>query len=133
MIDSRDVGELLPIMQERWGKFSLLMQQRAGVAVFPTSTYRDNEKQAALYAQGRTAPGKRVTNAKPGQSEHNHRRAVDFAFRTPKGVNPYEPFKRQGMHAQILACAKDAGLVSGGTFSGLGDWPHLELPRKDRP
>ena len=133
MIDSRDIGELLPIMQERWGKFSLLMQQRAGVAVFATSTYRDNEKQAALYAQGRTAPGKRVTNAKPGQSEHNHRRAVDFAFQVPKGGDCYKAFQNPRIRAQILACAKDADLVSGGYFAKLQDWPHLELPRKDRP
>ena len=42
-----------------------------------TSTYRDNESQAALYAQGRTAAGKIVTNARAGDSFHNHRCAVD--------------------------------------------------------
>lgn len=42
------------------------------------STYRDNERQAQLYAQGRTTPGAIVTNAKAGQSWHNYRCAADI-------------------------------------------------------
>lgn len=37
-----------------------------------THTLRTFEEQAELYAQGRTKPGKRVTNAKPGFSFHNY-------------------------------------------------------------
>ena len=33
--------------------------------------HRSNAEQAELYAQGRTKPGRVVTNAKPGQSRHN--------------------------------------------------------------
>ncbi len=47
-----------------------------------TSTYRDNESQAALYAQGRPPPlppvGNIVTNARPGESFHQYRCAFDF-------------------------------------------------------
>jgi peptidoglycan L-alanyl-D-glutamate endopeptidase CwlK len=46
--------------------------------VLITSTYRNAESQNALYAQGRTLPGKKVTNAKGGQSFHNWRVAFDF-------------------------------------------------------
>lgn len=38
---------------------------------FITCTHRTNEEQNNLYLQGRTAPGKIVTNAKAGQSAHN--------------------------------------------------------------
>ena len=48
-----------------------------GIDLLVTSTYRDGESQNALYAQGRTAPGKIVTNAKAGESFHNYRCAVD--------------------------------------------------------
>ncbi len=48
-----------------------------GIDLLITSTYRDLEAQAALYAQGRTAPGKIVTNARAGQSFHNFRVAFD--------------------------------------------------------
>jgi peptidoglycan L-alanyl-D-glutamate endopeptidase CwlK len=52
--------------------------KRHGIDIMITSTYRDNESQAALYAIARTAPGARtVTNAKPGQSFHNYRCAFD--------------------------------------------------------
>jgi peptidoglycan LD-endopeptidase CwlK len=45
--------------------------QRTGIDVIVTCTWRSNEEQAVLYAIGRTKPGRRVTNAKPGQSAHN--------------------------------------------------------------
>ena len=37
-------------------------------------------EQNALYAQGRTAPGKKVTQAKGGQSLHNYGLAIDFCL-----------------------------------------------------
>ena len=40
-------------------------------AVIITCTYRNDDEQAALYAKGRSLPGKKVTNAKPGESKHN--------------------------------------------------------------
>ena len=39
---------------------------------------RTMEEQAALYAKGRTAGGKIVTKAKPGQSYHNYGLAFDW-------------------------------------------------------
>lgn len=42
--------------------------------------WRSPERQAQLYAQGRTAPGKIVTYAKPGESWHAHGVAVDLVF-----------------------------------------------------
>lgn len=44
---------------------------QAGITVLVTCTWRSHEEQARLYAQGRTTPGRIVTNAKPGQSLHN--------------------------------------------------------------
>ena len=76
MINSRKVEDLHPIVAAKCRDF-LFRCKGAGIDVLITSTYRDNESQAALYAQGRTAPGARVTNAKPGQSWHNWRVAFD--------------------------------------------------------
>ncbi len=45
--------------------------QREGIEFIVTCTYRSNKEQNTLYAQGRTTPGKIVTNARGGQSEHN--------------------------------------------------------------
>ena len=42
-----------------------------GYNIIVTCTYRSPDEQQQLYAQGRTKPGKIVTNAKPGLSAHN--------------------------------------------------------------
>ena len=77
MINSRDIKELHPHVRTLVERF-LAACAKEGIDVIITSTYRDMESQAALYAQGRTAPGKIVTNAKAGQSWHNYRLAFDF-------------------------------------------------------
>lgn len=41
------------------------------IDVLITCTHRSYEEQDQLYAIGRTVPGKKVTNAKAGQSKHN--------------------------------------------------------------
>ncbi|MGI0658038.1 M15 family metallopeptidase [Pseudomonas aeruginosa] len=76
MKNSRSLDDLLPPVRARAQAFLAACKQE-GIDILVTSTYRDLESQAALYAQGRTAPGKRVTNAKPGQSYHNWRVAFD--------------------------------------------------------
>lgn len=78
MVNSRSLSDLLPPARARVQAF-LDACSKAGIDILITSTYRDQEAQAALFAQGRTAPGKRVTNAKPGQSFHNWRVAIDVA------------------------------------------------------
>ena len=52
--------------------------QAAGLEVLISCTYRSPEEQQVLYNQGRTTPGKIVTNAKPGQSFHQYRVAIDL-------------------------------------------------------
>ena len=49
---------------------------------------RTMEEQAALFAIGRTAPGKIVTKARPGESYHNHGLAFDWAPLKPAPKNP---------------------------------------------
>ncbi len=49
----------------------------AGIDVLVTCTYRTPAEQDALYAQGRTAKGPIVTNARAGQSFHQWRVAID--------------------------------------------------------
>jgi peptidoglycan L-alanyl-D-glutamate endopeptidase CwlK len=52
--------------------------QAAGLDILVTCTLRTYGEQDALYAQGRTAPGRIVTNAKAGQSAHNYGLAIDI-------------------------------------------------------
>jgi peptidoglycan L-alanyl-D-glutamate endopeptidase CwlK len=76
MINSRNLSDLHTPCKEMAEKF-LKAAKDAGIDLIVTSTYRDHESQATLFAQGRTKPGAIVTNAKPGQSWHNWRCAFD--------------------------------------------------------
>jgi len=76
MINSRKLEDLIPQAKERVERFIALCHEQ-GIDLLVTSTFRDNESQGELYEQGRTRPGKIVTNAKAGESWHNYRCAVD--------------------------------------------------------
>lgn len=76
MINSRNIDDLHPTVAAMCREMIRLCEE-AGIDIIVTSTYRDYEAQAELFAQGRTKPGRRVTNARPGQSFHNHRVAFD--------------------------------------------------------
>ncbi|AVY92886.1 peptidase M15 [Microvirgula aerodenitrificans] len=67
---SRRIEDLHPDLQPLCTAF-LRQCHAAGMDPLITCTYRDGAEQDALYAQGRTRPGPRVTNARAGQSAHN--------------------------------------------------------------
>lgn len=73
---SRALSDLHPVVQQKAQQL-LAQAQAQGVTVIITSTLRSFPEQTALYAQGRTTPGKIVTNAKAGQSWHNFGLAFD--------------------------------------------------------
>ncbi len=121
MINSRDLKDLLPVVAAKASAF-VAACRAAGIDVLITSTYRDNESQNALYAQGRTAPGKRVTNAKGGHSMHNHKCAFDFVpIVNGKAMwDDTRAFQRCGAIAQSL------GLEWGGAWKSFKDLPHCQ-------
>ena len=67
---SRKIEDLHPGLQPLCWEF-LKQAANQGINVLLTCTYRSNAEQTALYAQGRTTPGRIVTRAKAGQSAHN--------------------------------------------------------------
>ena len=67
---SRKIEDLHPDLQPIAREF-LRRCEAAGLNILVTCTYRSDEEQNALYAQGRTKKGPRVTNARAGQSAHN--------------------------------------------------------------
>lgn len=77
MINSRNLTDLNPKVAALCSKFINKCKEQ-NIDIIITSTYRDTESQNALYAQGRTLPGKKVTNARGGQSFHNWKVAFDF-------------------------------------------------------
>jgi peptidoglycan L-alanyl-D-glutamate endopeptidase CwlK len=85
--------------------------------MFLTEGFRSSERQDELYAQGRTKPGRVVTQAKGGQSPHNHGLAVDFAF--VKGAK--QDWKKFGH------CVRLVGLEWGGDWNTFKDRPHVQM------
>jgi len=122
MINSRDIKELLPPVRKRVEAF-LNAAKAAGIDLLVTSTYRDHASQAALYAQGRTAPGKIVTNAKPGQSFHNHRCAIDVVpIRNGKPVwDAKDPIWQE-----VGKLGKAAGLEWAGDWKRFREMAHFQ-------
>lgn len=53
---------------------------QSGMKAYAFETVRFHERQAWLYAQGRTRPGRVITRAKPGYSWHEYGLAVDLVF-----------------------------------------------------
>lgn len=124
MINSRSLDDLsLPIR--------LLCQEHvrgcaeAGIELLVTSTYRDNESQAALYAIGRTKEVHRskVTNAQPGQSWHNFRAAYDVV----PLVGGKASWEDRELWKEVIRIGKAVGLEAGADFKSFPDIPHFQL------
>lgn len=94
-------------------------------AICGTRTF---EEQAQLYAQGRTKPGKIVTNARPGSSFHNFGLAIDCGvFEGGKYLDETNPRKAAAFHREASKLCAKHGLRWGGNFKSIVDMPHYEL------
>ena len=93
-----------------------------GIDIKVISGLRTFAEQDKLYAQGRTTPGKKVTNAKGGQSNHNYGIAFDVGvFDGPKYLPNSPKYKVVGGIGQEL------GLEWGGNWTTIVDQPHFQL------
>jgi len=87
---------------------------------FVTEGYRSPERQTELYAIGRTKPGRKVTNARAGESIHQYGLAADIAF-TYSLYSDLEKFINFGR------IAEGVGLISGAFWTGgFTDNPHIQ-------
>lgn len=96
-----------------------------GLTVEVVSGLRTADEQNALYAQGRTKPGPKVTYAKAWQSNHNYGLAIDlcpFVDGKPDWNAPRATWKRIG------EAAERQGLEWGGRWAKFRDMPHVQLP-----
>ncbi|HEY0159033.1 MAG TPA: M15 family metallopeptidase [Thermoanaerobaculia bacterium] len=84
---------------------------------------RTYAQQNAIYAQGRTKPGKIVTNAKGGQSNHNFAIAWDVGIFVNGKYLPESPFYKA---AAPVALAATTGVEWGGNWT-KPDRPHYQL------
>ena len=112
----RDINELTPTAQKACRLF-LKKCEEAGLNIFITETYRSQERQNELYAQGRTQPGKIVTWTL--HSRHTSRRAWDIAVNGPI-LYDISVIERAG------EIGKQLGITWGGYWD-TPDKPHFEV------
>jgi peptidoglycan L-alanyl-D-glutamate endopeptidase CwlK len=122
---SRKIEDLHPTVQDKC-RAHMAACEEAGITLIVTSTYRSPEEQAVLYAQGRTAPGKIVTKAKPGQSMHNHRLAYDVVpLRNGKPV-----WGTSGEDGVLWKTVGDLGIAQGlewaGSWKTFKEYAHFQ-------
>jgi peptidoglycan L-alanyl-D-glutamate endopeptidase CwlK len=121
MINSRSLSDLNPKVAAMCSEF-INSCKKNNIDIIITSTYRDAESQNALYAQGRTLPGKKVTNAKAGQSFHNWRVAFDFV----PIVGGKAVWNDDALWVKCGEIAEGIGLEWAGRWTKFKEYPHCQ-------
>mgnify|MGYP000302975264 CR=1 FL=1 len=126
MINSRSLDDLHPYV--KYLAEELIEAAKAhGIDILITSTFRDYESQNAIYAQGRTKPGAKVTNAKGGQSYHNFKIAFDIV--PLRGGKPV--WNTGGADGQLWQTVgklgTDLGLEWAGNWKTFKEFPHFQF------
>ena len=131
-LDERTIKNILTLdarLRDRMIHFALLANATAatfGCRYVMTDGNRSLAGQEAIYAQGRTVPGKIVSYAKPGQSWHNLKAAGDFGvFRGKAYLDQTDPAAAERVHLACAAHAKACGLTAGAYWKKQ-DLPHYQ-------
>jgi peptidoglycan L-alanyl-D-glutamate endopeptidase CwlK len=120
---SRSLADLEPKVAQLCQKFIDKCKQQ-DIDILITCTKRTDAEQAALYAQGRTIPGKIITNARPGQSFHAYGVAFDFC----PIVNGKCQWNDIKLFTRCGEIAESAGLEWSGRWTGkFKETAHCQL------
>ena len=114
------LNELHPAVREIFKTFIETCEEKLNITLRIAQGFRSIAYQDGLYAQGRTKPGKVVTNARGGSSFHNYGLAVDLVQMNGKEVNRNFDYSK-------LITFMPAGMVWGGNFKSIKDKPHFEM------
>lgn len=122
---ARDQSKLHPRLQSKIKELITLCNKK-GLKIGIGECVRTVEEQNALYAQGRTKPGNKVTNA-PGTSYSSmHQWGVAFDFYRNDGKGSY--LNSDGFFDRVGALGRSIGLEWGGSWKSPVDKPHFQLP-----
>lgn len=98
-----------------------------GITIEVISGLRSYQQQAALFAQGRTKPGKIVTRARPGSSWHNYGLAIDLGlFKAGKYLDESNPALADRIYAEIAVIATAQGIEWAGHWKTFTETPHFQ-------
>jgi peptidoglycan L-alanyl-D-glutamate endopeptidase CwlK len=123
-VDPRSEKTIATLLPEVRPMARMLVQKAAanGIEIKVISGLRSYEEQDALYAQGRSRPGNKVTNARGGFSNHNFGIAFDIGvFQGTRYLADSPKYRAVGVLGQEL------GLEWGGNWTSIVDQPHFQL------
>lgn len=123
-VDDRSEANITTLLPEVQPLARALVQKAAtnGIQIKVISGLRTYAEQDALYAKGRSEPGKKVTNAKGGYSNHNFGIAFDIGvFSGNRYLGDAPQYKAVG------ALGMELGLEWGGSWTSIADQPHFQL------
>jgi len=111
-----------PAIRGKAAQFINNVESDFGVQLRITQGFRSNAEQDALYAQGRTTPGKIITWARGGESYHSYGLAFDVVImRNRQPI--WDPIS-----ANIGAVGVGLGFEWGGNWSAAKrDYPHFQM------
>jgi peptidoglycan L-alanyl-D-glutamate endopeptidase CwlK len=115
------VAKLHPKFRNLFTEFIERCENEFDIVLRVTAGLRTEAEQKALYAQGRTAPGKIVTYAEPYKSYHNYGLAIDLV--RMDGKTPDWGYDM----GKLAPIAAEMGISWGGNFKKLVDKPHFEI------
>lgn len=131
-ITIKRIEELHPLIREEV-RFLIYQLWKATIKVRITSAYRSEAEQNAIYAQGRTTPGKIVTKARGRFSTHQYRLAFDFALLSEDGKKVIWDTKFDGTDlnttpdwVDVVTLFKNNGYDCGHYWKNFPDSPHIE-------
>jgi peptidoglycan L-alanyl-D-glutamate endopeptidase CwlK len=104
-----------------------LAMAKHGIKVEVISGLRSWAAQAALYAQGRTKPGRIVTKARPGSSWHNYGLAIDLGlFSNGVYIDEVDPQRADRRYQELGAIANQMGIEWAGNWKSFPEGPHFQ-------
>jgi peptidoglycan LD-endopeptidase CwlK len=125
-ISEQRLASVYPVLAYKIHQVAAQLEDE-GTLIRVTQALRTIEEQDALYAQGRTAPGKIVTNCKGGHSWHQFGCAVDCVPSVPG--NSYIPDwnAEHPTWIRMEELGAGLGLTVGAQWRSFPDAPHFQL------
>jgi peptidoglycan LD-endopeptidase CwlK len=118
------IATLLPQVQP-YARALVRKAAHHGITIKVISGLRTYEEQNELFAQGRTKPGRIVTNARGGFSNHNF--GIAFDVGVFEGANYLDESPK---YKAVGALGMDLGLEWGGNWKTIVDESHFQLRPK---
>lgn len=121
----RDITLCHPRLQTLAGKL-IKECSKHGLKIAIGETYRTVAEQDALYAQGRTKPGNKVTNAPGSTYSSYHQWGTAFDIYRNDGQGAYNEVGN--FFGRVGEIGVSIGLEWGGNWKSPVDKPHFQLP-----